>query len=111
MNLDTIYNDAKSLNKDFNNYKSKKDFKNLSLEEFNQKMNDKYTILKNNFNVIFQQCITGHMDLDILSYMINQAKNVNNKKETSHNASVKVGQKLVDKLIKPNIDKIKKEKK
>ena len=110
MNLDTIYNDAKSLNKDYNNFKSKQAYKKVVLEDFNKEMDNKYAILKKHYNVIFQQCITGNMDLDILSYMINQAKNVNNNKETSHNTSVKVGQKLVDKIIKPNIDKIKKEK-
>lgn len=104
MDLNTIYFYSKDLTKDYNNYSSKKDFKNMNYEEFVEKMSIKYKFLKDNCNTIFEQCINGQMDLDILSYMVNQAKNIENKKISNHNASVNVGQKLVDKLIKPNLD-------
>jgi len=45
------------------------------------------------------------MDLKVITYMINQAKEIKNKKVSNHNASVNVGQKLVDTFIKPKMDK------
>ena len=105
MDLNTIYFSSKDLTKDYNNYSNKKDFKNDTYEEFVVKMEIKYEYLKTNCNSIFLQCIEGKMDLDILSYMINQAKNLEKNKISNHIADVNVGQKLVDKLIKPNLKK------
>ena len=44
------------------------------------------------------------MDLQILYYIINQAKNIYNETITSEDASIKVGEKLLE-IIKPKIDK------
>ena len=104
MDLDKVYSDAKLLNNDYNKYSTKKDYKNLTYDEFVIKMNEKYDFLNKNCNGIYRQCIEGKMDLEILSYMVQQAKNVNKNKVSSHNAEVNVGQKLVDKLIKPIIE-------
>ena len=60
-----------------------------------------YSYIKNNFASIFTQCITGHMDLNVIPYMINQAKEIQKNKLSNHDASVNVGQKLVDKFVKP----------
>ena len=37
--------------------------------------------------------------------MINQAKDIKKNKISNHDASVKVGEKLVDKYVKPHMDK------
>ena len=45
------------------------------------------------------------MDLNVITYMINQAKEIQKNKISNHDASVNVGQKLVDTYIKPNLEK------
>ena len=45
------------------------------------------------------------MDINVLTYMINQAKNIKNNKISQEDASVKIGEKLVDTYVKPLIDK------
>ena len=104
-NLNVVLNQSKLLLDDYKNYKNKKTHKTNTEEEFNKLMKEKYIILSNNYNTIFNQCLTGTMDMEILTYMINQINNINKNKISKHDASVNVGQKLVDKFVKPKINK------
>ena len=45
------------------------------------------------------------MDIEVITFMINKAKEVQKNKVSNYDASVKVGEKLVDKFIKPHLDK------
>ena len=45
------------------------------------------------------------MDLTTLEYMVNMAQQVKNKNKTQHDASVEVGQKLVDDFVRPVLPK------
>lgn len=103
MNLNILYSDAKELVSCCEDYKNKKKFIKLTDEEFLEKMKSKFNLLYTKFNSVFLQCLENKMDLEILSYMIKQAKEVNSKKVSNHNASIKVGQILVDRLVKPNL--------
>lgn len=47
----------------------------------------------------------GQEELNRLEYMIKMAKQVQNNKINQHGASVKVGQRLVDEIVKPQLDK------
>ena len=105
MNLNVIYSEAKELVLCCQEYKDKKKFVKLTEKEFTEKMKSKFNFLYTKSNGVFKQCLDNKMDLEILSSMIEQAKKVNSKQISNHEASVNVGQILVDKLIKPHINK------
>ena len=105
INYDRLLNDVKNLHRDCKDFENKKKFSDLTQTEFEEKMVIEYSYIKNNFGSIYTQCISGHMDLNVITYMINQAKDVQKNKLSNHDASVNVGQKLVDKFIKPKLDK------
>ena len=102
MDYNLIYKESKSL---IDNYKDYKSNKKYNQETFTSEMENTYSYLNNNAKSIFNLCLTGEMDLQILNYMINQAKNIKNNTISSYDASVKVGEKLVDKIIKPKLEK------
>ena len=99
---DKILETSKKIIDDYNIYKNSK---NNDEEKFIKSMEDKYSDFKASHNLIFQKCITGNMDISILSFMINQAKKIKNNEINNYDASIKVGEKLVDKFIKPNLKK------
>ena len=43
--------------------------------------------------------------IEVITFMINKAKEIKKNKVSNYDASVKVGEKLVDKFIKPHLDK------
>ena len=102
---DLILSTSKLVLEDYKKYSNKKDYKDCSNEQFKIKMEEKYSDFKNENNIIFEKCITGRMDINMLTYMINQAKEIQKNKISNYDASVKVGEKLVDKFIKPLLDK------
>ena len=105
MDYDKLLIEIKELNKECKNFKKKKSHKDLSQKEFNLKMQQKYNYINTDFNSIFQQCINDVMDIEVITYMIGKAKEIKKNKISNYDASVKVGEKLVDKFIKPHIDK------
>ena len=46
------------------------------------------------------------MDMNRLKFMLNMINKVNNNEITEHNASVQIGEKLVNEYVKPMIDKL-----
>jgi hypothetical protein len=82
-----------------NDYSNKKRF-----ESFEAEMNEKYAYLKNNSVTIFNLCIKGDMNIKMLTYMIGQATELKKNNISSHDASVNVGQVLVDTFVKPKLD-------
>ena len=54
---------------------------------------------------IYKMCIGGGMDIERLTYMINMVKKVKSKEMSDYDASVKVGERLVDEFVKPKIEK------
>ena len=105
MDYNLIYDQSKSLLDNYNDYKSNKKFKKYNQETFTSEMENTYSSFNNNAKSIFNLCISGKMDIQILYYMINQAENIKNNTISSYDASVKVGEKLVDKIIKPKLEK------
>ena len=110
MDYDIVLRQAKELLSNSKDYSNKKKFKNYTLESFEEEMNGKYGYLKNNVGTIFNSCIKGDMNLKVLNLMINQAKELKQNNISKHDASVNVGQILVDTFVKPNLDKEKEEK-
>lgn len=106
---DELLNEIKELNKECTNYlQNKKINRDLSNNEFKLKMQYKYSNIYENFISIFNQCINNTMDIEMMTFMINKAKEIENNKLSNHNASVKVGEKILEKFIKPQIEKNKK---
>jgi hypothetical protein len=105
MNYDLILSQVKELSKKYNQFINKKIYTDLSHEEFTTKMEVDYNYLNTNNKSIFNKTIEGRIDLTIFSYMINKAKDIQKNKISNHDASVDVGQKLVDAFVKPNLPK------
>ena len=103
MNYDLILSQVKELTKKYNQFINKKNYKDLSHDEFKKKMEDEYSYLNTNNKSIFTKTIEGQIDLTIFSYMVNKAKDIQKNKISNHDASVDVGQKLVDTFVKPNL--------
>ena len=103
--FDLILNDVKKCNKDYNDFIGKKKFLDYSQTQFESEMEKKYTLLYNSYKTIFKQCITGNMDISVFTYMISKAKDINKNKISEYDASVSVGEKLVDTFVKPILEK------
>ncbi len=78
---------------------------NISESKFKENMIEKYEFLFKNFEPIFNISISKTYDFDRLNFMLNMAKKVQNNEITEHNASIEVGQVLVDQIVKPQLDK------
>lgn len=86
-------NDSESfINSDKKKYDEilKNDFKDLY---------DKYTSI---FDLIRNNKLSS-IDIDRLEFMFNMSQKVKDNKVTEHNASVEVGQRLVDDIVKPQL--------
>ena len=106
MDYDKLLLEIKSLNNECKEFqKNKGIYKDLSKKEFHLKLQQKYININTKYNSIFQQCINDVMDIEVITFMINKAKEVQKNKVSNYDASVKVGEKLVDKFIKPHLDK------
>lgn len=105
MDYNLIYEQSKKLLDNYKDYKSNKKFKQYDEETFKYEMENNYAYLNTNAKSIFNLCLSGKMDIQILYYMINQVKNIKNNTISAYDASVKVGEKLVEKIIKPQKDK------
>ena len=57
------------------------------------------------YPAIFENIMQGTLDMKQFNYMINMAKKVKSNEKSQHDASVEVGQKLVDKYVKPVVKK------
>jgi hypothetical protein len=104
-NFDLILLQSNNLLEDLRLYNSKNKFTNIPFDELKILMHKKYEYLHDNCLTIFTQCMENNMDISILEFMINQIKNIEKNKISKHDASIKVGEKLVEKYVKPMINK------
>jgi len=79
--------------------------RSYSMQDFTISMQTKYSYLNTNFQSIFNMSISNKYDYNRLSIMVNMAEKVKNDEISEHDASVKVGQVLVDEIVKPQLDK------
>lgn len=73
-------------------------------EEFEKKMQEEFSLIYKQQPSIFKMCIDGSMDIERLTFMINMVKKVKSNNISEHDASVEVGQRLVDEFVKPKIE-------
>jgi hypothetical protein len=59
---------------------------------------------------IFQKTMNEELDMKQFSFMVNMARQVHGNEMSQHDASVKVGENLVDTYVKPQLKKDKKDK-
>lgn len=76
---------------------SKNDFTNQMKKEFN----DLFESMASVFNI----SLSDSYDYNRLKYMFSMSNKVKNNDISEHDASVAVGQVLVDKIVKPQIEK------
>jgi hypothetical protein len=67
--------------------------------------NRKYEIITSKYNSMLAIILSNNYDAHRLEYMIRLASRVHKGEIDEHTASVAVGQELVDKIVKPQIDK------
>ena len=58
-----------------------------------------------NYPSIFETTLKGQLDIKQFEYMIRMSNKVKQNKTTQHQASLEVGQQLVDKYVKPSLEK------
>lgn len=75
----------------------------LPFDKLKPSLEKKYPEFSLNYPSIFYSTLEGKMDLTTLEYMVTMAKQVQDKTKTQHDASVEVGQKLVDDFVKPSL--------
>jgi hypothetical protein len=80
----------------------------VSPDETKKNVQDKYREFSLNYPAIFIMAADGNLDLDRFKSMVDMAQKVKNDEITQHDASVKVGEQLVDHYVKPKIKNLKK---
>ena len=68
-------------------------------------MKEKYSYTYNNFFSLFNICMSKSYNFERLKMMVYMANDVKNNNITEKEASIKVGQVLVDDIVKPQINK------
>ena len=76
--------------------------------ETKYRLTEKYSDFSMKYPVIFLKTLDGGLEMKQFSYMINMASNIEDDKISQHDASVQVGEKLVDQYVKPALSKLKK---
>ena len=100
-----ILNTVKTIKSDFELLKKTEN----NIDNIKRSLGKKYPMISDNypalFNLVFTPVNNWDDDLKNLSHMVGLASKVKSKKLTQHDASVKIGQTLVDKFVKPQLKK------
>ena len=80
----------------------------LPQEKFVDKMSMEHDYLYSNFPNLFKMACSDLCDLERIRFMLDNIVNIQTKKMTEHDASVKVGENLVNDFVKPQLEKKKK---
>mgnify|MGYP001420836127 CR=1 FL=1 len=103
---DTSYvlDDVKGMINKINLYNNKKLYNNLNPNEFVEKLKRDYNKLEENFPSIFEKVLSGTLEYDRLEFMLKMLGEVKTQKLSKHEASVVVGQELVNNIVKPSLE-------
>lgn len=94
VDYDKIFDDVNQINLKLQDFKTKKDFIGFSENEFISKMKEDYNFLHNSFNFIFNKVVSGNLDTNVFFYMVQKAKDVQQNKISSQDATKAVRQEL-----------------
>ena len=76
----------------------------LNDDEFKISMKSDFSFLFNNYQAIFNIACSKAYDFKRLAIMLGLAEKVGKNEISEHDASVQVGQILVDEIVKPQLD-------
>lgn len=77
----------------------------VSSSELESRLSQKYKFLYENYEPIFKMVMSQSYNYDRLKYMLEMAKRVERKEIKEHDASVAVGERLVNDVVKPQLKK------
>ena len=86
-------------------YLDNKATKERSANELNNVLKIKFEELYINYKSIYEISLTDKYDYKRLKYMLNLSDKIDNDEITEHEASVQVGQVLVDEIVLPQLEK------
>jgi hypothetical protein len=72
-----------------------------SQEDFEAAMTQQFPYLAENAKTLFSKCCTGEVDDAKMEYMLKMMRKVISGAKSEHDASVSIGQKLVDEYVMP----------
>ena len=81
-----------------------KEIKNKSGKIDKKKLEIEFKNLHEKFPTIFNKIIDGTMEMGRLKFMLKMIKDIETKKISKHQASVTVGQELVNNIVKPQMN-------
>jgi len=88
--------------------KTKQYYRNKTVGQFEADMKERYPEFAESHQEIFKSVLSGSLDMNMFKYMISMLKQMERGNITERNASIEVGQVLVDKYVKPLVDDDKK---
>lgn len=86
-------------------YLDAKESKNFSKSYFKNEMKKEFNDLFESMESVFNISISDNYNYKRLKYMFEMSNRVKNNDISEHDASVKIGQELVDNIVKPQIEK------
>ena len=100
-NLDVtrVLTDVRNMRDDYN--RARGEYKMAS--EIERELRGKYKFLQENYEPIFKMVMSPSYDYDRLKFMLEMAKKVEKKEMAEHDASVAVGERLVNEVVKPQL--------
>ena len=103
---DTSYvlDDVREMKNRIELYHLKKIDRHLTEDQFTSKLEKDYSKLYENFPSIFEKVMMGTLEISRLEFMLKMIQDIKKKKVTKHEASVVVGQELVDNIVKPELN-------
>ena len=103
---DTSYvlDDVREMKNRIELYHLKKIDRHLTEDQFTSKLEKNYSKLYENFPSIFEKVMMGTLEISRLEFMLKMIQDIKKKKVTKHEASVVVGQELVDNIVKPELN-------
>jgi len=98
---DKVKADVDGVRSCYRKWKSSNDYVNMDQTEFETAMSLKYSYLAENAKTLFSKCCSGEVDDEKINYMISMMRKIISGNKTEHDASVKIGQKLVNEYVLP----------
>lgn len=98
-----VIGDVKEMMEQIRLFKNKEIHNNVNDDGFKLILEEKFKRLNENFPAIFLKVYAGTLELNRLEFMLKMIGEINKNKVSKHEASVVVGQELVDNIVKPNL--------
>lgn len=100
-----LLDDVRSVRREYINRTISSPFRSSAeLDDFRLTMKGKYPDFSERFEALFNMCFSKNYDFTRIEFMVNMAHKVHTNQITEHNASVEVGKRLVDEIVKPQLD-------